>query len=846
MDKWDFVAFALGGEEARQPLELWRARREKATLGKARVKNSVGLWSHKALVRGRVNRGGQRSTQGVLRRSGRRVLRVLSLCNGCGSASLALEQLRITADVEVVFVEIDEDCRAFTQWRFPAECGGWSSDVRDWASSEFEVNKGDEQYWFDLVVAGFPCQDLSVANRQGKGLQGGKSGLFFDIWSVVNKLRVVNPALHTVLECVDFQPKFPVQFELVGTTVGVQPVRLCASRIGPCYRRRAFWNSFAVGQLQFDPAATPASVLEAGRWSDQPKLPTLVASGTNSWNTRAVVFDEQCGGQAAVKQPLRAVEMERCQGMPDNFTDMPGFNERTRHHMIGNSFHVGVIKHIFRAWIVLLREFDSTLGYPGEGPTWEQRQRGLQLQKAARAMEAMEGEVVRRQPASVTVRSVSYSKREVKAQGVFGAVEVSAANIGISESLSEPGKRGGKRQPGWCAVLPESKQQCVGVSLAGLFDTFEWGSSKRAVLPARASKQKLGVPVGDSFRAVVDDMVRDLVLSSRADSTWKAYKAWVEVFGAFLGKFGLDSTPAERYWDQWIEVLVIAVAVLSQCYSLGTIGVFVSAVSACLQDHELRSPFESRLFAAVMKGLPRYLGVGKAKKPPVEAWQVALIVGLSEVQGFTTLQRIQAIAVLLVGWHLFTRSQDFAEFQACDFVQLREGMRVLVRYAKDDQKGLTRMPVLAMAEDSRACPVRSYRSYVAIAGITVQPGCTKVEGEPQRCTVCPVAFPSIGKHKGKMHRAMPKSRVTEILRVFYLVLADQGHMTEAEARAFSSKSLRCGGVSAASAECVRDGVLQGHGGWLHRQSLVHYDVMREGERTEVSTALGKAVGVWLH
>ena len=55
-------------------------------------------------------------------------------------------------------------------------------------------------------------------------------------------------------------------------------------------------------------------------------------------------------------------------------------------------------------------------------------------------------------------------------------------------------------------------------------------------------------------------------------------------------------------------------------------GVIVSAVSAYMQDHELRSSYESKLFSAVMRGLPRYLGVGKAKKPPVEAWQVALIV----------------------------------------------------------------------------------------------------------------------------------------------------------------------------------------------------------------------------
>ena len=160
---------------------------------------------------------------------------------------------------------------------------------------------------------------------------------------------MVNPALYHVLECVDFQHKFPHHFETVSKTVGVVHIVLCASRIAPCFRRRAFWNSFQVGDPEFDPEAPPAKVLELGRWTDQAKLPTVVASGIHSWNTRQVVFDEQCGGEWGQKVPLKTIELERCQGMPDGFTSMPGFDEKTRHHMIGNSFHVGVMKHIFRS-----------------------------------------------------------------------------------------------------------------------------------------------------------------------------------------------------------------------------------------------------------------------------------------------------------------------------------------------------------------------------------------------------------------------------------------------------------------------------------------------------------------
>lgn len=63
-------------------------------------------------------------------------------------------------------------------------------------------------------------------------------------------------------------------------------------------------------------------------------------------------------------------------------------------------------------------------------------------------------------------------------------------------------------------------------------------------------------------------------------------------------------------------------------------------------------------------------------------------------------------------------------------------------------------------------------------------------------------------------------------------------VTEDEAKSFSAKSLRCGGVSSAAAACVRGGVIHGHGGWFDIQSQKHYDLMKKGEEGLVSTRLG--------
>ena len=47
----------------------------------------------------------------------------------------------------------------------------------------------------------------------------------------------------------------------------------------------------------------------------------------------------------------------------------------------------------------------------------------------------------------------------------------------------------------------------------------------------------------------------------------------------------------------------------------------------------------------------------------------------------------QGKAMLLCGFQLFNRRQDFPRFQPCDLRFDAEGMRVLIRYAKNDLRG---------------------------------------------------------------------------------------------------------------------------------------------------------------
>jgi DNA (cytosine-5)-methyltransferase 1 len=104
------------------------------------------------------------------------MLRVLDLFSGIGGFSLGLT--RTGSFVTVRFCEIEDFCRRLLALRFHGvPC---SPDV---TTADFEEGEAD------VIVGGFPCQDLSNAGRRA-GLSGARSGLYRHL---VRAIRVVRP-----------------------------------------------------------------------------------------------------------------------------------------------------------------------------------------------------------------------------------------------------------------------------------------------------------------------------------------------------------------------------------------------------------------------------------------------------------------------------------------------------------------------------------------------------------------------------------------------------------------------------------------------------------------------------
>lgn len=109
-------------------------------------------------------------------------LRVLDLFSGIGGFSLGLER---TGGFETVaFCEIDPFCRRVLAKHWPGVPTHDDIRTRDFTYREA-----------DVVVGGFPCQDVSCAGKRA-GLSGERSGLYREL---VRAIRLVRPR-HAIVE----------------------------------------------------------------------------------------------------------------------------------------------------------------------------------------------------------------------------------------------------------------------------------------------------------------------------------------------------------------------------------------------------------------------------------------------------------------------------------------------------------------------------------------------------------------------------------------------------------------------------------------------------------------------
>jgi len=321
-----------------------------------------------------------------------------SMFDGMSCGQIALRELGIIPDT-YYSSEIDPYAQSVTRYNFPN-----TVFLGDVTGVDFEALPV-----VNLLMAGSPCQDLSRAKANGKGLEGERSNLFYKFVEALTILRKKNPNIKFLLENVRMKQEWE---NVISDLLGVTPVRLNSSKFSAQNRLRLYWTNLEVEPSPASCDIVLQDVLEndvtslkiADIVGDQgkrlikaniKKSHSLMARDYKGFGNQGMtgvrciqvgvadlkgrdsikrVYSPQgksptlttCGGghrepKVAISplkwRKLLPMECERLQTVPDNYTsrgiredgkEVPISNTQ-RYKMLGNGWTVATVKHILKS-----------------------------------------------------------------------------------------------------------------------------------------------------------------------------------------------------------------------------------------------------------------------------------------------------------------------------------------------------------------------------------------------------------------------------------------------------------------------------------------------------------------
>lgn len=304
------------------------------------------------------------------KRYGRKGIKVLSLFDGISCARIALKKAKIP--VETYYAsEIDKYAIQISKKNYPdIEQLGDIKGIQPMEDGVIGIKSDLTNREIDLMIGGSPCQDLSIAKANRKGLDGERSGLF---WEYVRLLREIKPK-YFILENVASMPK--KDQDIITKELGVEPIMINASLVSAQNRKRLFWVGKLGGSidnvygkyfkvevpLPEDKGIMLKDILLDGTTEDLKSLcitATYASKNRQDYEKKRMgqmikVGQIGSGGQGQrvyspngdVLRKLHPIECERLQGLPDNYTER--VSNTQRYKACGNAFNVDVVAHIIK------------------------------------------------------------------------------------------------------------------------------------------------------------------------------------------------------------------------------------------------------------------------------------------------------------------------------------------------------------------------------------------------------------------------------------------------------------------------------------------------------------------
>lgn len=272
----------------------------------------------------------------------RRPIRVLSLFDGIATGYLVLRDLGFKVD-QYVASEVCEDSISVGVVRHEGKIR-YVHDVR-------EITKKNLQEWgpFDLVIGGSPCNDLSIVNPARKGLYEGTGRLFFEFYRLLSQAKPKEG---------EDRPFFWMFENVVAMGVNdkrdisrfleCNPVMIDAIEVSAAHRARYFWGNLpgmnrplcasGMDKLELQ------DCLEHGRVAKFGKVRTITTRSNSIKQGKDQHFPVLMNGKEDI---LWCTELERIFGFPVHYTDVSNMGRGARQKLLGRSWSVPVIRHLF-------------------------------------------------------------------------------------------------------------------------------------------------------------------------------------------------------------------------------------------------------------------------------------------------------------------------------------------------------------------------------------------------------------------------------------------------------------------------------------------------------------------
>lgn len=277
-------------------------------------------------------------------------MNVLSLFDGMSCGQIALQRAGIKYE-NYFSCEIKQHAIQVTQHNYPKTI----------QLGDVTKVKGDSLPKIDLLIGGSPCQDFSRANKIQKGINGEKSGLFYEYIRILKEVQPKFFLLENVRMKLEWQ-------NLISQELKVEPININSSLVSGVYRDRFYWTNIPINGKPKDKNIQLKDIIDYG-FVDRKKGLCLLESYSRPLTNpikiarryfkngfwQIVFKDEDTYNKLKIDynlakegdvRYLSSKEMERAQTVPIGYTKILSRNSAAC--LLGDGWTVDVIAHLFQ------------------------------------------------------------------------------------------------------------------------------------------------------------------------------------------------------------------------------------------------------------------------------------------------------------------------------------------------------------------------------------------------------------------------------------------------------------------------------------------------------------------